>query len=250
MEITNIKPIQVTVVWQSNKKETGSIIYGEEENNLKEIALDDRDVAEKKNSYLNHYITIRNLGPETTYFFKFNSSGKTFSFKTPLLSDSKNNFNQFFSKAIETNLNPSGNSLILLYIDTVSPLSALTKDSGEWLIPLNSFYEKDSRKEKILTGKEKARVEIINENNEKSTINTYLNKLSTISETIIIAKNYSFTDDENVLSASTSISEENQNKIEIISPQEKAIIPGRIPLIYGVGVPNKEFNILLNSCGE
>ncbi len=247
IEITNLRPIQATIVWQSNKKEAGSIIYGEQENNLDKIALDDRDVVEKKNNYQNHYVTIRNLKPGMTYFFEINPSGKAFSFKTPSLSASKNNFNQFFSKVIKANLVPENNALVLLYIDTVSPLSALTKDSGEWLIPLNSFYEKDSLKEKILSGKEKVRIEIISENNEKSTINTYLNKLSTISETIIMAKNYSFINDENVLSASTSISKEKQNKVEIFSPEENAIIPGRIPLIYGIGVPNKELDILLNS---
>jgi len=247
VEITNLRPIQATIVWQSNKKEIGSITYGEQEKNLNKVALDDRDVVEKKNNYQNHYVTVRSLKPDTTYFFEINSNGKAFFFKTPSLSASKNNFNQFFSKVIKANLVPESNALVLLYIDTVSPLSALTKDSGEWLIPLNSFYEKDSLKEKILSGKEKVRIEIISENNEKSTISTYLNKLSTISETIIMAKNYSFINDENVLSASTSISEEKQNKVEISYPQEKAIIPGRIPLIQGVGVPNKEFNIVLNS---
>lgn len=247
IEVTNLRPIQATVVWQSSKKEAGSIVYGEQKDKLVKTALDDRDVSEKKNNYQNHYVTVRDLKPDTTYFFKINPGGKDFFFKTPVFSASKNNFNQFFSKVIKTNLVPERNALVLLYIDTVTPLSALTKDSGEWLIPLNSFYEKDSLKEKILAGKEKVRIEIYSEDNEKSTINTYLNKLSTLSETIIMAKNYNFAENENVLSASTSISEENKNKVEIIYPQEKAIIPGRIPLIQGVGVPNKEFDIVLNS---
>ena len=248
IEVTNLRPIQATVAWQSNKKEIGSIIYGEQKNNLNKIALDDRDVLEKKNNYQNHYVTVRDLKPGTNYFFKIVPGGRNFSFKTPDLSTSKNNFNQFFSKVIKTNLIPESNALVLLYIDEVTPLSTLTKDSGEWLIPLNSFYEKDNLKEKILSGREKVRVEIFSENNEKSTINTYLNKLSALSETIIMAKNYNFAaENENVLSASTSILDENQNKVEIIFPEEKKIIPGRIPLIQGVGVPNKEFDIVLNS---
>lgn len=62
-----------------------------------------------------------------------------------------------------------------------------------------------------------------------------------------MAKNYNFTDNESVLSASTSQGVENQNKVEIIYPQEKAIIPGKTPLIKGIGVPNREFDIILNS---
>ena len=255
VEVTNLSPIQATIVWQSNKKDAGSVIYGEQANVLDKVALDDRDVIEKKNIFQNHYVTIRDLKPGGTYFFKIignetkitNPEGKAFSFKTPFASTSKNNFNQFFSKALKANLVPESNAIVLLYIDSISPLSALTKDSGEWLIPLNSFYEKDTLIEKILSGKEKVRIEIISENNEKSTLNTYLSRLSTISETIIMAKNYNFTNDENVLSASTSISEVNQNKVDIIYPQEKALIPGRMPLIKGIAVPNKELSIILNS---
>ncbi|KKQ23586.1 MAG: hypothetical protein US40_C0002G0129 [Candidatus Roizmanbacteria bacterium GW2011_GWC2_37_13] len=257
IEVTNLSPIQVTIYWQGQDKEMGWIVYGEKSDALVNIALDNRDVNEKKSPYLNHYVTLRNLKPGVHYYYAVISQnqkivrpdGSFFEFTTPLVSSAKTKIDPATGKVLNANLSPLVNATVLLYVDEKTvPLSTLTKDSGEWLIPLNSFYDKSTLEEKSFSGEEKARIEIINEEAEMSSIVNKLKDLSLSAETIIIGKNYDFTQDADVLSASTGFkNNRNESEIRIIYPEENSLIPGRKPLIKGISLPNEEVFITINS---
>jgi len=255
VEIANISPIQATIIWQTKEKDQGWILWGTNEKDLKNIAYDDRDIKESKGSFTNHFVTLRNLSPNQKYYYVIISSNKLvkkpdnslFSFKTPLTPPSINRFKQFYGKILQPNLIPEKNALVLLYVDkTIIPLAAITKESGEWLIPLNAFYLQDTLLEKVLSGNEVVKVEIVNENREASYIVSNLNKLSLMTETIITGKNYDFSESKGVLSATTE-SQDNQKNIDIIYPKENAIIPGKKPLIKGIAVPNSKIKLDLNA---
>lgn len=255
-EVTNLNPIQANIYWQTQEKEVGWIIYGEDKNKLTNIAFDDRDVSEKKGSYLNHYVTLRNLKSGSFYYYAIISSdkrllkpdGSLFSFNTPISSSTSTKLNPASGKILQSNLSPLSNAVVLLTVNekTVA-LSTLTKETGEWLVPLNSFYDKDTQQEKTFTGKEQVKVEIISEENQISTIINSLDGLSKNSETVVIGKNYNFLQSDNVLSAADFKDYTNNRTIQIIYPQEGALIPGRKPLIKGTALPTSKISITIKS---
>lgn len=256
IEVTNLSPIQATIYWQTDSKENGWIVYGEKKDQLTGIALDNRDVIEEKGVYRNHYVTIRNLKPGNGYHYAVISrnqeiikpDGSFFEFVTPKNSSAKTKIDPATGKVLETNMNPLINAIVLLYVDeNTVPLSTVTKDSGEWLIPLNSFYDKLSSEEKIFSGGENARIEIISEDGGISTITSKLKDLALNAETVIIGKNYNFIETKDVLSASTGFKNSNDTDVNIIYPKEGSLIPGRKPLIKGISLPKAEIFITINS---
>lgn len=257
VEITNLSPIQTTIFWQTNEKQQCWLIYGEEKNKLDKIVFDDRDIKEQKKKYFNHYSTLRNLKSGKTYYFSIicdnkkiiKPDGQYFSFKTPETINNLTKLNPISGKVLNENLLPLSEGIILLSINNkeLFPLSYALKNSGEWLITLNSFYNKNDFLEKNLTENEIATIEIFTEDNKKTTIIGSLKKLSEKNQVIIIGKNYNLLEDEsNVLSAS-DFNDINKNKIDIIYPKENSLIPGKRPLIKGIALSHSFISLNIKS---
>lgn len=256
-EITNLSPIQTTIYWQTDVAETGWIIYGEKSDQLNKIAFDNRDVSDQKKAYINHYVTLKNLKPGGHYYYALISANKKitkpdgtlFEFYTPLNSQAKTKIEPATGKVLKVNLNPLADAIVLLIVDEKTyTLSTITKESGEWLIPLNTFYDKATMEEKSFSGKERARIEIISESEGISTITSRLEDLALKEQTSIIGKNYNLLDSSDVLSASTHFSDQEVTSgVKIIYPQEGSLIPGRRPLIKGTATPGIEISITINS---
>ncbi|GIW64967.1 MAG: hypothetical protein KatS3mg092_0900 [Patescibacteria group bacterium] len=180
IEITNLNPIQTTIFWQTETKETGWLIYGEKENILDKIVFDDRDLTTSQNKYLNHYVTLKNLKNDTTYYFMIISDnkkiirpdGKYFSFRTPKTISNLTKLPPISGKILNENLTPLNSGVVLFSIKAKNlySLSFLLKSSGEWLIPLNSFYKKDDINEVVIGENDKATIEIFNEDGKKTNI--------------------------------------------------------------------------------
>jgi hypothetical protein len=254
VEVANVSPFQVNLFWQSENPEEGYVFYGESLDEVKNIALDDRDLSEKKGLYLNHYVTLRNLKPGQAYFFKIvakdqvvmKPDGSLYSFKTPVSSSTSSTLKPANGKILKENLIGQDNAIVLLYVEGMHPLSAMTKSSGEWLIPLNSFYDQEKLESRALSDTQKVKVEILSEDNKKSVLNGRLSNLSPVTTTVVIGKSYDLTDSgSRVLSAQSSNA--NQKEIDIIYPVEGALIPGRAPLIKGAARPKTQVFVTVNS---
>ena len=244
LEITNISSSSVTIFWQSQEKEIGWVIYGETPQKINKIAFDDRDLPSKKNPYFNHYVTIRNLEEKKEYFFSIVSGNKIinkqdnkpFNFTTMLNNEIPKNLKPAYGRVFTVNNQPLVGGIVILSIGRKVVASTFTKSTGEWLIPFDFSN---------LNSSSKIVIEIISEDGKNSTINTNPDKISPLPQTVIIGKNYNFTQDENVLSATSN--REESNEIDIIYPKENAVIPGRIPLIKGVGLPDTMVLISIKS---
>ncbi|MCX7955696.1 MAG: fibronectin type III domain-containing protein [Patescibacteria group bacterium] len=245
IEITNLSPIQVNIFWQTSEKKISWIIYGENKNKLDKIAFDDRDTEINKKSYFNHYSTLKNLSPGKTYYFLIiidnkKTINKYLSFKTPEIFSNLNKINTINGKIFENNLSPLNSGVILLNFNNknIFPLSYLIKNSGEWIISLNSFYNKESFKEEIINLNQEVTLNIFSENNQETFIKTNLNKLINENNIFIIGKKYNFLENKenNVLSARDSY-EFKKNTIDIIYPKENSFIPGKKPIIKGTALP-------------
>ena len=254
MMVVNLSYNQAGIFWQTGSKETGWIIYGNKENKLNSVAFDERDTAEKKYPYINHYVSIKNIDQNQDFFFKIvsndslitDTSGKPFFFHTPSNIVGSTNISPAYGKVISPNGTPLSTGMVILSFKNSYPLLSSLKLSGEWLIPLNNLIDKTSQKVRNLENGEIGLIEIYNEEGQKSSINVIAENLSPLPQTIIIGQNYSFVTKETVLSAVTG-SKESAQEISIIFPKDEGIIPGESPLIKGTALPGFEVIVIINS---
>ncbi len=256
VEVANLSPNQVTVYWQTDQKGTGWVIYGTKENELNNVASDERDISTKKNPYLHHYALLKNLNENQTYFFKLvsdnklitNTDNKPFNFNTPKSATPFKGREPAYGKVIKPNGSPLEDTVVLIQMNNAFSFSTLTKSTGEWLIPINSVFEKDSYQPRNPTNKEQITIEVLSDDGQVSTVTTNLSKISPVPQTIIIGSNLNFVNEDDVLSATSSRETAGTTKkIDIIYPQENKLIPGYSPLIKGVAVPNEEVMIEVHS---
>lgn len=265
VEIVNLSSGQASIFWQTDQKESGLVAYGEIEGKENKFVLDDKDLSNKKQDkgeYKMHLATLKELSPGKKYFFKMingnnqiiaQPNGRSFSFITPQSNlSNRQNISPAFGKVLQANaVDPLINSYILLNIKNGYPLLTQINSEGDgsWLIPLNQIYSKDSQNILTISNKEIINIEVIADNGEELTITTTLSKISPLPQTIVFVKdkNYSFLEEDNVLSASTNLTTLSNDKIDIIFPKEGALIPGNIPLIKGVGMPITTIEITVNS---
>ncbi len=265
IEIVNLSPEQAGIFWQTEGKESGWVVYGEKEGEENQIVSDEKDlnnIGQKRGQYKIHLATLKELEPGRKYFFKMVSDnnqiivqpdGRSFTFTTPQSNiNNTQNVSPAFGKVLKSNsVDPLINSYILLSIAGGYPLLTQIKSEGDgsWLIPLGLIYKKDSRSILTIADKDKIIIEIITSEGEVSTITTVKSKASPLPQTTVFVKdkNFSFEEEENVLSAATNPTNSTNNQIDIVYPKEGVLIPGRIPLIKGVGLPKTKIEITVNS---
>lgn len=255
VEVTNLSSNQATIYWQTDQKTIGWIIYGEKENGLDMLGYDERNITQNKIPYIHHYVTLKNLNENKAYFFKLVNNNKfednnniPFTFKTPLsIKDFKGN-EPAYGKIILSNGTPLENAVILLNVRNSFPLTTLSKITGEWLIPLNTFYDKNTYQLISPLPTDKVTIEFLSED-QSSQVITDFSKVSPLPGIVTMGKNFDFTTPDNVLGATTSNtnSESTTKEIDIAFPKENALIPGYNPLIKGVALPNSEIIVSVHS---
>lgn len=252
IEITNVFPNQTTIFWRTDQKKTGWIVYGTKENQLDKIALDQKDTTKAKLAYMNHYIVLQNLQENGHYFFKFvvdnhlieKDNDKPFTFSTISNKIEVNNLQPAYGKVLNQKGQPLENAVVLLFINNAYSLSALSKKSGEWLIPLNYIIDSKTQQLKTLSTTDVLKIQLIDEGGHNSNITTNLTNLSPLTETVTIGKNYDLLQKNDVLSA---LSNNNRvSPIEILFPKENATIPAGNPLIKGRAIPNNTLIVSVN----
>jgi len=151
IKITNVTDSSLTVSWLTSEATTGFVKYGTE-NSLTFTANDDRDqISGKNEEFPTHHITIKNLNPATTYFFKIGSGGKLFDnngqpyqAKTaPAIKTAPPVNDVAYGTVVDQNNNPVSGAIIYFSLANANPASAITKSSGSWVVPLNLIRSAD-----------------------------------------------------------------------------------------------------------
>lgn len=285
IKITNLTDSSFTVSWITAKETTGFLTFTEtNSSDQQQVAFDDRDENGKTNSYITHYITLKNLKPKTKYFFRINSgqryfdnAGKPYEIITANQPAGNLPPNDVASGIIvNADGTPAKGVLVYLNMANMTPQSTITSSSGNWLIPLNaafsinlnSFatYDKEAQVEEILAeagslGTATALVTTKNDNPvPKITLGQTFDfrKAGQAEETAgsIAGNNQaapSPTPTQPVSgftppspSPSSTISPANA-ELKIISPTENENVATEKPNIFGTGPANKNLQIVVES---
>ena len=232
VQITNIFPTQATIVWKSAKEDRGWLVWGTSELDLSTVSHDDRDDS-GKNSYTYHSVTLKNLKPNTSYFFKITNgsefyaqNGKdTFTFKSidNLKQSSQNK--PAYGKVMANN-QPVGNAIVVIEHPLIYPLSTITKASGEWLVPFNYTVNKTTGKLQTLKPDDVLTVHVYDESEKVTTVRARTGQLSPLKAAIMQGTQTDMT-------ATNTAGTTTPSAISLIYPKKGAVITADTPLIKG-----------------
>lgn len=253
LSIVNMNANQAGIVWKTKTKTTGWVIYGQSEGEQNIIALDERDVTDKKNTYETHYVLIKNLQENTSYYFKIvdnnqllgDSQNKPFSFKTISAFSAATSAKPAYGKTLLSNGAPLVDGIVMFTLDNAYPLVGLTKESGEWLISLNSVVDFATNKRRDLKDTDLVAIQIYGEG-QQSKIKATIGSLSPLPQTTVLGKDYDFTAKESVLGAEDSKITSKTNILSVTYPKEGSIIPGTFPLIKGIAPQGSTVKVTIN----
>ncbi|MBI1862696.1 fibronectin type III domain-containing protein [Candidatus Microgenomates bacterium] len=254
IQITNVFAGQVTIIWKTEEKQKGWIAFGENEDDLSQTGTDERD----GNDYVKrfyHYVTLKDLKKDTRYFFKvtdgngfLENGGKSlFTFKTIGAIDQINNLKPAYGKIIDKSGAPFQDAIITVEARNIYPLSSLSKSTGEWLVPLNYTVDKTSGKFLSLSPNQPVRIHVYSENENETIVTALVQQLSPVEKSLELGQTYSFQNEENVLSATST---KTTQAFDIIFPQANAMVPAQKPLIKGTGVPSSTLVLTLTGGGR
>ncbi|MEK6882728.1 MAG: fibronectin type III domain-containing protein, partial [Nanoarchaeota archaeon] len=146
--ISNITDSSFTLSWTTQESTFGYVAYGKTEP-LDNISLDDRDSSDSQKRFT-HFITIKNLDPETDYLFRLGSDDKVYSrnnssytiktLKTP--KNQKLASSKVFGTVKTSGDGSEGNALVYVrYRNNL--LSAVTNPDGTYAVELNISRNQD-----------------------------------------------------------------------------------------------------------
>lgn len=265
---TNITDSSFTVTWLTKEPASGSVLYGTSQKDISQTAFDDRDTIDNKlKPYKTHHVSIKNLSPETVYYFVINSGNNKFfdgtrayTITTAKKLETTLEFEPSYGNVVDQQNKPAEGALVILTLPQAFPLSTLVKSSGNWLITLNTLRDSNLQPYQE-QGTIIESITIYNslEPEDQAFATTDLNNDSPV-PTITIGKTYNFQglqgkkkiDQE--IAGNQNDNSENQilgkatgKKVEVLSPVEGATFVSTKPLIRGKGIPGKEVIIEVNS---
>ena len=141
--ISNTSDDSITISWQTDNPVLSFITFGID-NPEEQTVLDERD-GKTPEPHLVHYVTIKNLLPQTTYQYQI-VYGKTkseiakFTTATPL--SKQIDLNPIIGSILADN-KPLTEGIAYLSIVNATIQSSLIKDSGNFIIPLSQIRKED-----------------------------------------------------------------------------------------------------------
>lgn len=142
---SNITDGSFTVTWQSDINTVGLIAWGDSQS-LGNSQNDDRD-EEAQVSRSTHFVTVKNLAEDTTYYFKVRN-GPYFYPKQPIVIKTAKKMayspvSPIIGSALDVNNLPLTEGLVYLNIPGVAPLSGFLTKSGSYVLPLTDARTAD-----------------------------------------------------------------------------------------------------------
>ena len=269
VKISNIGSNSFTVTWSTNNKTTGAISVSEATGDP-QIRKDFRDQEKKVliPSSL-HFVNVDNLRPQTKYFFKVISGGKTYDnsgkpFEISTASQKIPADNDIASgKILTTENSPAVGAIVFLSLANTVSQAAITDSNGNWIIPLAtarttdltdfSHYDRQTQIEEILVkGEEESAAATLTTGYDNPTPNivlgqnyNFLNQMPAVSPTLPPAE----TGSSSQFVAPTFVPLENDT-LTITSPKDHEQINSSSPEFFGKGPRGQKLKIEVQSDGK
>lgn len=147
---TNISDSSLTVSWTTEIPTTGTLLL-ESKGKSNKVYFDERDQAGKLGTYLAHSVTVRGLIPDSDYLVTPLVNGKphvladtpmTVRLASPLPLNT-GGLEPAYGTIQNEDGTPNGDSIVYLSIEGGQEMSAISKPSGSWIIPLNQARTQD-----------------------------------------------------------------------------------------------------------
>lgn len=158
VQISNITDSSFSVSWTTQDKSNGSIIWGKSKTSLNQTTAE-----ETKSQGYTHFATIRNLEPQTIYYFKiisntstYDNNGTPWEIQTGSSLNTKNNssIKNISGSVVSSIGTPVNQALVFAKIQGGSLLSTYTSENGNWIIPLLELRTEDLKNAYQPTGQE------------------------------------------------------------------------------------------------
>lgn len=254
-EVVNLSTNQAGIFWQTEKKEIGWVVYGDNKDKVETMALDERDADNSKRSSYNHYVLLRNLDGDRVYYYKIvgnnevatAAAGEPFSFRTAKTLGSATSIKPAYGKIAGPNGQPVENAFVFLYYPEGSPLLSISKSTGEWLIPLQNIVSILNGRTILVDELAQVKIEVAADDMPATTIMIPVKNTNPFAQTIIMGREYIIPKENEGVLGEKTVKEKALSPIDIVFPRENAVIPAVRPLLKGVALPGKKITLSINS---
>jgi len=266
IRVTNLTDTSFTISYVTKESVLGTLTYDTTPTGDK-VALDDRDQQSgTPQPYLTHHITVKNLSPNTIYYYSILSSNKTFldkdkPFSIKTLSPLTQNLSRqtpIVGTVADADGGHDTNTIVLLVTDGAQTLSTLTKEDGTYVMPLNALRTNDFSSYMSFTPTSLIKL-LVESPLGKATVSVLASQINPV-PLITLNNSYDFTTSSQLspvpiasTSADTSsfpsfsATEAGPKEPAIASPDKNEGLHDQQPQFEGTALPNTEVQIEIHS---
>ena len=266
VQITNVTDTTFTVSWTTQLPATGALSVATSRTTL--VLFDDQDT-KGQGHFVSHSVTLRAASPDTDYSITILSNSKkningNVPYKVhtgPLLTTASGNLEPAYGTIVTDNNQPVSGALVYLTLEGGQTLSAVSKPSGTWLIPLNLVRTQDLTSFLPITERMTETIIVRANGAQTSAVTDSLND-SPI-PTMVPGKTYDFrklnakAPGQPLALVPTPLAQQSTgavlgssatkpaNTVTLVIPAQGAALPTTLPLIQGTGIPGKTVSLII-----
>lgn len=258
IRITNVSSSSFTVSYLTDAAVFGSLNYGKSIA-LGQVSLDERDKQVAPHNI--HSFTVKNLSPSTKYYFSiisgeetFLNSGLPYEVQTgSQINKDKSKIGFVVGKIVSASGVPPKESIVYLSTGGAQPVSAIAKPDGSYSISLEDLRTENLSSFFEISGNTVFKMLILGDK-ESSQVSILAKEITNV-PTVVLSKNYDFTEDVQVSSVSATLEnfpsfpKANSKNItpKITAPTNKQTLSDARPLFRGTAVPGNEVKVVIES---
>jgi hypothetical protein len=247
VRVTNVTDLGFSASWTTNKAVPGYVYYGEGQEEINVVALDERDVLSgDRGSYFTHWVMVKGLKPQSEYKFSIisgkNSYGeeggeKAYVIKTAPTLSTFPTADVAYGQVLNGSGEVVGGALIYVKIPGAVMQSTLSKSNGSWVIPLSTARD-DSLAQYVKYDPGAGIIEISVDAGPAGTTNAVTNTDNDSPvPNMILGKTYDFvmagTEGASKFSSQPVVMMTGTAKIEIVAPKAEEKVNTTRPEIVG-----------------
>lgn len=152
VRITNVTDSSFSISFITDAAAPGTLVYGTDRQRQSTQVRDDRDqLTGSATPFRTHHITVRNLNPNTQYYLKlgtggrslYDNNGQPFSVRTAARISDQPEARTVYGTVRNEGGNPAAGSLLFIAVEGGGPLSALVQENGSWALSISQVRTTD-----------------------------------------------------------------------------------------------------------